>query len=254
MTVSPAWSGCVDAKSATGINTGLSLKAGQKITILADGWVKYGREEYVLAAPFGRVKEGLVTKADKVLKARFSASGKSYDVGSGVYQWSVPESGELILLVSDSSHSDNSGSFNAVVYLSEEATKVPVKQGEWKGHVPATSSNWIETDVSVRKGDTVMLIAAGTAQYDSRGRSFGPDGDSQHPSAQKPDPTFVLPEALAGKLLIKAGEHLHGIGSGGTDWQVPADGKISLIFNDTNSASEYANNTGGYDVRFVVLG
>ena len=254
MTVSPAWSGNIDATADTGINTGLKLKAGQKISIIAEGWIKYGKEDYALASPYGRLKEGFVLRNDKVLKARFSASGKSYEIGSGVYQWSVPEDGELILVVSDSSHRDNSGAFSAVVYIAEDEKKAAAKKADWKGHVPATRSDWTHTGVSVSKGDKVMLIAAGTAQYDSRGRSFGPDGDSQHPSAQKPDPTFVLPEALAGKLLIKAGEHIYGIGSGGSDWEVPADGEISFIFNDTNVASEYANNTGGYDVRFVVLG
>ncbi|QBC03337.1 LecA/PA-IL family lectin [Enterobacter cloacae] len=254
MTASPAWSGCVDAKASEGINTKLSLKAGQKISIIAEGWVKYGKEEYALAVPFGRVKEGLITKADKVLKARFSASGKSYDIGSGVYQWPVPEAGELILIVSDSSHRDNSGAFSVDVYTVADEKKGGVKKAEWKGHVPATSSDWTRTGVSVSKGDTVMLVAAGTAQYDSRGRRFGPDGDSQHPSAQTPDPTFVLPEAVAGKLVIKAGDHLFGIGSGGTGWEVPVDGELSFIFNDTNMASEYANNTGGYDVRLVVFG
>ncbi|EPC7254357.1 LecA/PA-IL family lectin [Cronobacter sakazakii] len=254
MTVSPAWSGSVDANASEGVNTKLSLKAGQKISIIAEGWVKYGREEYALASPFGRVKEGLITKADKVLKARLGESGKCYDIGSGIYQWTVPESGELFLIVSDSSHRDNSGAFSAVVYIEEDVKKAFTKKAEWKGYVPATSSDWTRTGVSVSKGDKVMLVAAGTAQYDSRGRRFGPDGDSEHPSAQKPDPSFVFPEAVAGKLLIKAGDHLYGIGSGGTDWEVPADGEISLIFNDTNVASEYANNTGGYDVRFVVLG
>lgn len=254
MMVTPAWSGTVEANTSEGINTKLSLKAGQKISIIADGWIKYGREEYALAAPFGRVKEGLITKADKVLKARFSTSGRSYDVGSGVYQWAVPESGELILIVSDSSHRDNSGAFSAVVYVEADVKKAVAKKAEWKGYVSATNSDWTQTGITVSKRDTVMLVAAGTAQYDSRGRSFGPDGDSQHPSAQKTDPTFVLPEAVAGKLLIRAGEHIYGIGSGGTNWEVPADGEISLIFNDTNLASEYANNTGGYDVRFVILG
>ncbi|EOZ4641857.1 LecA/PA-IL family lectin [Enterobacter cloacae] len=254
MTASPAWSGSVDATAPEGINTKLSLKTGQKISIIAEGWVKYGREEYALAAPFGRVKEGLITKADKVLKARFSASGKSYDIGSGVYEWPVPETGELILFVSDSSHRDNSGVFSVDVHTVAEAKKVAAKKAGWKGHIPATSSDWTRTGVSVSKGDTVMLVAAGTAQYDSRGRRFGPDGDSQHPSAQKPDPTFVLPEAVAGKLIIRAGEHLYGIGSGGSDWEVPADGELSLIFNDTNVASEYTNNSGGYDVRLVVFG
>jgi hypothetical protein len=30
--------------------------------------------------------------------------------------------------------------------------------------------------------------------------------------------------------------------------------KFHSFLSDTNVASEYANNTGGYDVRFVVLG
>ncbi len=110
----------------------------------------------------------------------------------------------------------------------------------------------MKTGITIRKGDKILLVASGQAQYDSRGRTFGPDGDSKHPSAQTPDASFVLPGAIAGALLIKTGSHIHSIGSGGKPWEVPEEGEIAFIFNDTNKASEYANNTGGYDVNLIV--
>ncbi|MEO3989191.1 LecA/PA-IL family lectin [Pseudocitrobacter cyperus] len=253
MTVSPNWSGKIDAKDANGTPTGLKINAGDKITIIAGGWVYYGREIWAIAFPDARMKDGSKLAKDAVLKARFSTSGKNYDIGRGVYQWVAPESGELILYVHDSSHSDNNGAFEGEVYLTENKTVAVTKKAQWRGHVAATNANWTSTDITVAKGDKIILVASGEAQYDSRGRKFGPDGDSQHPSAQTPDSTFVYSGAIAGQLVIKVGEHLHAIGSGGDPWEVPEDGKIALIFNDTNVATEYANNTGGYDVNIVVL-
>lgn len=252
MSTKSAWSGTIDSTKEHGINTGLKVNKGDKITIIATGLIKYGKEDHAWAYPGGNIGKDGKKKDIAILKARFSESGKSYDIGTGVYQLAAPESGELRLFISDSSHSDNTGSFQADVYLGsdeEHATQDPV---QWKGHVPATSSEWVKTGITIRKGDKILLEASGQAQYDSRGRTFGPDGDSKHPSAQTPDASFVLPGAIAGALLIKIGDHIHSIGSGGKPWEAPTEGEIAFIFNDTNKASEYANNTGGYDVNFIV--
>ncbi|WP_227666651.1 LecA/PA-IL family lectin, partial [Klebsiella variicola] len=56
MTAKPEWSGEVPANIPAGINTGLQLNAGDEITIMASGWIKYGKEEFALAVPDGRVK------------------------------------------------------------------------------------------------------------------------------------------------------------------------------------------------------
>jgi hypothetical protein len=95
------------------------------------------------------------------------------------------------------SHRDNSGAFSAVVYIAEDEKKAAAKEADWKGHVPATRSDWTHTGVSVSKGDKVMLIAAGTTQYDSRGRSLDLTATASIRQRKKPAPTFVLPEALA---------------------------------------------------------
>ena len=118
MTANPVWSGEVPANIPTGISTGLELKVGDEVTIFAHGWIKYGKEEYALAVPFGRVKEGLLTRDNKVLKARFGTSGKGYDIGEGVYKWAAPEDGVLHLYIADTDvgYSDNSGSFSARIY------------------------------------------------------------------------------------------------------------------------------------------
>ena len=118
MTAKPEWSGEVPANIPAGINTGLQLNAGDEITIMASGWIKYGKEEFALAVPDGRVKEGLITCNDKVLKARFDTSSKGYDIGGGVYKWAAPQSGILHLYIADTEvgYSDNTGSFSVNVY------------------------------------------------------------------------------------------------------------------------------------------
>ncbi|NUU66764.1 PA-IL family protein [Enterobacteriaceae bacterium BIT-l23] len=118
MTTKAAWSGQVPANNPQGAATGIQLNAGDEVSIKAYGWIKYGKEEYALAAPQGRVRAGLETKDEIVLKARIGTSTKSYDVGNGVYKWAAPEAGELHLYVADKpdGYGDNSGSFTAEVY------------------------------------------------------------------------------------------------------------------------------------------
>lgn len=118
MSAQPIWSGDIPANKPKGTDTGINVSQGDELTILAQGWIKYGKEEYALAVPFGRIKTGLQTKDDKVLKARLSETGKTYHIGNGVYKWQAPESGTLQLFVADTDagYTDNTGSFTAEVY------------------------------------------------------------------------------------------------------------------------------------------
>lgn len=119
MSKKATWEGNVPATTPEGAHTGIQLNIGDEISVIASGWIKYGKEDFALAAPRGRVRAGLETRDDVVLKARFSPSGKGYDIGTGVFRWAVPEAGELILYVADNAdgYADNSGSFSASVYL-----------------------------------------------------------------------------------------------------------------------------------------
>ncbi|MEO3989192.1 LecA/PA-IL family lectin [Pseudocitrobacter cyperus] len=112
------WSGKVPANIATGVDTGISVSTGDVLTIRATGCINYGAEAHKLGFPDGRVKEGMVFDSTKVLKARFADSGKSYDIGSSVINWPVPEKGTLQLYVADTpnGYSDNKGNFDAEVY------------------------------------------------------------------------------------------------------------------------------------------
>lgn len=84
------WSGKVDAKNAEGTNTGIFLKAGEIITILASGWARNGIETFALTAPQGRIpREGeTLTVRNPSLQARIGKD--AWPVGNHKYRWSVP--------------------------------------------------------------------------------------------------------------------------------------------------------------------
>ncbi|MDE9540408.1 LecA/PA-IL family lectin [Xenorhabdus bovienii] len=110
------WSGAVPAKLEKGQPTGLILKAGDVISIVAKGWVKYGRGDNQWAAPQSQipVKPNLsyVTLIAKI-------GDKTYEIGNGVLHKTVPVDGELILLFRDGQgmYGDNSGEFHVDVII-----------------------------------------------------------------------------------------------------------------------------------------
>lgn len=124
MSANLIWSGKVDAKSAEGINTGLSLKRGEIITILADGWAKNGSETFALTAPQGRIpREGEpLTIRNPSLLARIGS--ETYPVGNHKYRWSIPAEGILTLIYADGKdqYKDNSGEFSVEVYREADIT------------------------------------------------------------------------------------------------------------------------------------
>ncbi|MBC8954947.1 lectin [Xenorhabdus sp. PB62.4] len=106
------WSGSVPANLEQGQTTGLLLKAGDVISVVARGWVKYGsatNHEY--AAPEGTMP--IYQPAEPTLSLLVKISNKTYKIGNGVLRRRVPVDGELILLFDDAlgQYGNNSGEF-----------------------------------------------------------------------------------------------------------------------------------------------
>ncbi|MEO3989114.1 LecA/PA-IL family lectin [Pseudocitrobacter cyperus] len=122
MSTNLIWSGTVDAKSPEGTATGITLKKGEIITILADGWAKNGEEAYALTAPQGRIpREGeKLALANPSLKARIGS--EEHPVGNHKYRWVVPSDGPLSLIFVDgkNQYKDNSGEFSIKVHREAE--------------------------------------------------------------------------------------------------------------------------------------
>ncbi|AYA40393.1 lectin [Xenorhabdus nematophila] len=109
------WSGTVPARLEQGQPTGLILKAGDVISIVAKGWVKYGYPDNYWAAPQGTLPKKPTLNDTLIAKI----GNKTYGIGNGVLHKTVPVDGELILLFNDKpgSFGDNSGEFHVVIKI-----------------------------------------------------------------------------------------------------------------------------------------
>ncbi|MBD2813690.1 lectin [Xenorhabdus sp. Flor] len=103
------WSGTVPANLEQGQPTGLLLKTGDIISIIAKGWIKYGYDNNMLSAPQGSIHQYTGTRYTLTAKI----GNKMYRIGNGVLHKTVPVDGELILMFSDDQgrYFDNSGNF-----------------------------------------------------------------------------------------------------------------------------------------------
>ncbi|MBS9425426.1 LecA/PA-IL family lectin [Photorhabdus caribbeanensis] len=120
------WSGSVPANAENGKSTGLILKQGDIISVVAHGWVKYGRDNVEWAAPDGPVPNNPQPPSIATLVAKIA--NKKFTIGNGVLHKTVPVDGELILLFNDvpGTFSDNSGEFQVEVII--ESQYSPLKE------------------------------------------------------------------------------------------------------------------------------
>ncbi|MBS9435142.1 MULTISPECIES: LecA/PA-IL family lectin [Photorhabdus] len=119
------WSGSVPANAANGKPTGLILKQGDTISVVAHGWVQYGLGNIEVSSPDGPLpKYPQPTPISLVAKI----ANKKFVIGDGVLHKTVPVDGELILLFNDvpGTFGDNSGEFQVDVII--ESRYSPLKE------------------------------------------------------------------------------------------------------------------------------
>ncbi|MDE1497091.1 LecA/PA-IL family lectin [Xenorhabdus bovienii] len=111
------WSGTVSVTSEKGQPTGLILKKGDVISVIAKGWVKYGRSNVEWASPDGPLPINAQPPSIATLVANIA--GQKFKVGNGVLKQTVSVDGELILLFNDvlGTFGDNSGQFVVEVII-----------------------------------------------------------------------------------------------------------------------------------------
>ncbi|WP_340618291.1 LecA/PA-IL family lectin [Xenorhabdus entomophaga] len=109
------WSGTVPAIAENGQGTGIFLKAGDVISIIARGWVQYGGPGNPYTAPQGVADE----PSNKAYSLVAKIGGKTYEIGNGVLHKTIPANGELVLLFNDypGDFSDNTGEFHVDVKI-----------------------------------------------------------------------------------------------------------------------------------------
>ncbi|QTL41036.1 lectin [Xenorhabdus budapestensis] len=111
------WSGVISAKSEKGQPTGLILKKGDVISIVAKGWVQYGRSNVEWASPDGPLPINAQPPSIATLVAKIS--NKKFKIENGVLHKTIPVDGELILLFNDApgTFGDNSGEFHVDIKI-----------------------------------------------------------------------------------------------------------------------------------------
>ncbi|SFO04414.1 LecA/PA-IL family lectin [Xenorhabdus japonica] len=111
------WSGAVSVTSEKGQPTGLILKKGDVISIVAKGWVKYGRPDVEWASPDGPLP--IRTQPPSIATLVAKITNKKFKIGNGVLHKTIPVDGELILLFNDvpGSFGDNSGEFHVDIKI-----------------------------------------------------------------------------------------------------------------------------------------
>lgn len=106
------WSGTVEGSSEKGTSTGLMLKKGELISIVADGWIQFDPNPTCWASP-----QGCAPGLPGGLKLDAIINGNVYVIGNGVLHWPAPENGELVLVFGDQkgAFGNNNGAFSVKV-------------------------------------------------------------------------------------------------------------------------------------------
>ncbi|MEQ1964594.1 LecA/PA-IL family lectin [Xenorhabdus khoisanae] len=111
------WSGTVPGKLAQGQPTGLILNAGDVISVIATGWIKYGYPDNYWAAPQSSIPTN--PRPEPLISLVAKIGNSTYKIGNGVLHKTVPVDGELILLFNDrpESFDDNSHEYHVNVKI-----------------------------------------------------------------------------------------------------------------------------------------
>ncbi|MDC9624063.1 LecA/PA-IL family lectin [Xenorhabdus sp. XENO-7] len=114
------WSVSVPANAEQGQPTGLLLKVGDVISVVARGWVKYAYADTASASPEGTMPMYQPVTPSFSLIAKIA--NKTYKIGNGVLRKKVPVDGELILFFDDraGAYSDNSGEFQVNIIVESQ--------------------------------------------------------------------------------------------------------------------------------------
>lgn len=106
----------------------------------------------------------------------------------------------------------------------------PTTPGANTVRVPA-NQQWVDTGLTVRRGDRVRFVASGQIQLSSDSNDVATPAGSLNGRR----PTGPLPQSLAGALLGRiGGVQIFGIGDQTTALPMPADGRLQLGVNDDN--------------------
>lgn len=120
--VSQRWEGHLPAVQAEGVRTGIQVKKGEKIDILAAGFAKYG-PDYPWHGPQGDIQHtyqkdfesGYIKPGETVGKLLIKIGDTLTAIGTGVFDWSAPSDGEIVFLYNDTAnngHYNNEGGFD----------------------------------------------------------------------------------------------------------------------------------------------
>lgn len=95
----------------------------------------------------------------------------------------------------------------------------------------AANQRWVDTGITVRRGERVRFSASGEIQLSSDGNDVATPAGSR--TGRRP--SGPMPQALAGALLGRVGPvQMFGIGNQTTSLAMPADGRLFLGVNDDN--------------------
>ncbi|GAA5664839.1 hypothetical protein FHW72_000485 [Ochrobactrum sp. RC6B] len=128
-----SWTGLVPANKEHGLKTGFQLRKGDFISVVATGYIRFGKGSRQFSDPLGTIPSSdpidpYYPFESARLRALIGNDGISYPIGTGVLNWSVPYDGELTFLVRDNpgDYADNSGSFTVTVQKQKRAIVVLV--------------------------------------------------------------------------------------------------------------------------------
>ncbi|ENZ9096447.1 MULTISPECIES: LecA/PA-IL family lectin [Enterobacter] len=116
-----SWSGKVYTDNPLGTSTEIEVQAGQYLTVLAKGWAKYGKEEYAIISPQGRIPRYSTDLRLSKSLLLVVINDIFQPVEGYLYKWLVPVSGVVKIVFSDNPdmYTDNTGFFDVEIYIED---------------------------------------------------------------------------------------------------------------------------------------